>query len=189
MIQSENKEKNLVEGSVSRRHWSGGWVGALLAFVLPLLLIAYFLGVFARPQVQVTETGPYRYAYLPFQGPYYLVNDNLQKLKKTLVLGRVPHGAALGVFYDDPRSVPEKARRARAGFILPMDAQVPAGVASDVIPRRRVVMVQVEAHPAIAPIKTYRALDEWLKTQGVAMHWPTLERYGPGQVVTLEMPF
>lgn len=189
MRQTGNKEENLSEGSVSRSHWSGGWLGALLAFVLPLMLIAYFLGVFARPQVQVTETGPYRYAYLPFQGPYYLVNDNLQKLKKTLVLERVPHGASLGVFYDDPRKVPEKARHARAGFLLPQDARLPAGVAADVIPRRRVVIVQVEAHPAIAPIKAYRALDEWLKTQGVAMHWPTIERYGPGQTVTLEMPF
>lgn len=187
MSSMEDKEENIT--GVSRRHWSGGWAGALVAFVLPLLMIAYFLGIFAHPQVRIAETGPYRYAYIPFQGPYYQVDDNLQSLKKALVLGRVPHGSPLGIFYDDPRKVPAQSRRGRAGYLLPADAHAPPGIKVDVIPRRRVVMVQVKAHPAIAPIKTYRALDKWAKAQGIPVRWPTVELYGPGDTVTLEMPF
>lgn len=183
-MEEEQIEERIGSGP---KHWSSGWLGALLAFVIPLLVIAYFLGIFAKPTVTVTETGPYRYVYLPFQGGYYQVDERLQDLEKSLKLARVPHGGPMGVFYDDPRQVPERARRARAGYFLAPDTPVPADMQVDSIPRRRVVMVQVKAHPAIAPIKAYRALDQWLQANGLPLAWPTLERYGPNKVVTVEM--
>lgn len=171
----------------SPRHWMAGWKGALLAFLLPLLAIAYFLGVFASARVELREAGPYRYAYESMKGPYYRIDDSLQELNRELTLRHIPHGGPIGIFYDDPRKVPEKQRRARAGYLLAADVKLPKDIPEAFVPKRRIVQVQVNAHPALAPIKLYRALDLYLQGQGVAMRWPTLERYGPARVVTLEM--
>ena len=171
----------------SPKHWMAGWKGAVLAFLLPLLAIAYFLGIFASATVQISEAGPYRYVYTAMKGPYYRIDDSLQDLNRELTLRHIPHGAAIGVFYDDPRQVPEKQRRARAGYLLAADVKLPKNTPEAFVPRRRIIQVQVSAHPAIAPIKLYRALEKHLQGQGMAMRWPTLERYGPARVVTLEM--
>lgn len=171
----------------NRKHWMAGWKGALIAFLLPLIAIAWFLGVFAQATVSVTEAGPYRYVYVAMKGPYYRIDDALQDLNRELTLKRIPHGTPIGIFYDDPRTVPEKALRSRAGYLLAADVKLPKHLPEDFIPRRRVIQVQVSAHPSIAPIKLYRALEEYAQAQGIPMRSPSLERYGPKRVVTVEM--
>lgn len=184
------QEHDILEERIATgpKHWLSGWLGALTAFLIPLVVIAYFLGVFNRPTITVTDTGPYRYVYLPFQGPYYQVDDQLQQLQKLLFSSKIPHGEPLGIFYDDPRKVPEQARHARAGYLIAAGVQVPAGVQVATIPRRRVVKVDIQAHPAIAPIKGYRALNQWMSANGRSIHWPTVEFYGPQRTVSIETP-
>ena len=45
------------------------WPAFVLAFVLPLLAVFWWWGGFNPVNVTETEAGPYRYAYLDYDGP------------------------------------------------------------------------------------------------------------------------
>lgn len=168
------------------------WPAFVLAFVLPLVAVYWWWGGFRAVSVTEAEAGPYRFAYLDYEGPI----SNVGKTHRAAFAGFERAGVAAGdtisVILTDPRADNGRVR-AQLGYLLTEAAAVPEGLLEGRIERRPVWQAQVQAAVVLAPSKTYQALADTLATRGLAIAMPTVELYHPaGQVnrigtFTLEM--
>ena len=168
------------------------WPAFVLAFLLPLLAVFWWWGGFNAVSVTETEAGPYRYAYLDYDGPISNLRKTQRKALDEFNAAGVKAGDTISVILTDPRATNGKVR-AQLGYILADDAQVPQGLQEGRIERRPVYRAQVRAAVLLAPSKAYQALSDTLEPRGQALVMPAVELYRPsGQVgrigtFTLEM--
>lgn len=168
------------------------WPAFVLAFVLPLLGVFWWWGGFNSVSVAETEAGPYRYAYLDYEGPISNMRKTQRRALDAFSAAKVEAGDTISVILSDPRAANGKVS-ARLGYTLPEDAPLPQGLAEGRIDRRPVYSAQVQAAVLLAPSKAYQALSDALKAQGRTIAMPTVELYRPaGQAYrigtfTLEM--
>jgi hypothetical protein len=164
----------------------------VLAFVLPLLAVFWWWGGFNAVSVAETEAGPYRYAYLDYEGPISNMRKTQRKVLGAFTVAKVAAGDTISVILTDPRAANGKVR-AQLGYTLAETAAIPSGLKEGRIERRPVYAAQVQAAVLLAPSKAYQALADTLEPQGKALVMPTVERYRPaGQAsrigtFTLEM--
>ncbi len=57
------------------------------------------------------------------------------------------------------------------------------------IPKRGVIIATVKAHPLVAPFKTYARIVDFMEMHQLEHDGPAMERYLPGGIVEVEMPF
>jgi len=88
-------------------------------------------------------------------------------------------GDTITVLLTDPRKTAKPDQRARTGYRIPLDAKLPTGLMSEVIPRRRVIAAKVHAVTTLAPSKAYQALADYLKPKGRDISLPAVEIYRP----------
>ncbi len=154
------------------------WLAFVLAFVLPLVAVFWWWGGFSAVSVSETEAGPYRYAYLEYEGPI----SNIRKPQRTVLdkftLAKVEAGDTINVILSDPRATHGKVR-AQVGYTLSETAAVPAGLTEGRIARRPVYAAEVHAVVLLAPSKTYQKLADTLEAQGKTLTMPTVELYRP----------
>lgn len=168
------------------------WPAFLLAFVLPVVLVYAWWGGFRTADVRETEAGPYRYAYLDYEGPISNMRKTQRAVSQAFVKSQVSVGDTFTVVLTDPRSAGGKVR-AQVGYTLAADARLPAGLKEGSIARRAVLAVSLQAAILLAPSKAYQALHEYLQRQGSDIRMPTVEIYRPAAkpsqmgVFTLEM--
>ena len=168
------------------------WPAFLLAFVVPIVLVYGWWGGFRSASVTQAEAGPYRYAYLDYEGPISAMRKTHKVVLQAFAKSRVREGDTLTVLLSDPRSNNGKVR-AQVGYILPQEAPIPPGLKEGVIVRRPVLLARVHAAILLAPSKAYQALHEYLQVQAQDINMPTVEIYRPGETVsevgvfTLEM--
>jgi len=168
------------------------WPAFVLAFVLPLLAVYWWWGGFNAVSVTEAEAGPYRYAYLDYEGPISNMRKSQRKALDEFNAARVEAGDTISVILTDPRATHGKVR-AQVGYILPPAAAIPEGLKEGRIERRPVYAAQVQAVVLLAPSKAYQALSDTLAQRGKAIIMPTVELYRPaGQAsqmgrFTLEM--
>ena len=168
------------------------WPAFVLAFVLPILAVFWWWGGFSTVSVTETVAGPYRYAYLDYEGPI----SNMRKSQRTALdrftEARVAAGDTISVILTDPRAGNGKVR-AQLGYLLADGATIPAGLKEGRIERRPVYAARVQAAVLLAPSKAYQALADTLKPLGKGIVMPTVELYRPAGkadrigVFTLEM--
>ncbi len=168
------------------------WPAFLLAFVLPLLAVFWWWGGFATVSVSDGEAGPYRYAYLDYEGAISDMRKTQREALKHFDLAGVPAGDTITVLYSDPRAAHGKVR-AHVGYVLGAAARLPQGLKEGRIARRPVTTARVQAAVLLAPSKAYQALADALAERGKSIVMPTVELYRPaGEVdrigtLTLEM--
>jgi len=168
------------------------WPAFVLAFVLPIVAVFWWWGGFNSVGVTETVAGPYRYAYLDYEGPISNMRKSQNAVLNRFTEARVAAGDTISVILTDPRADNGKVR-AQLGYILADDAPVPAGLKEGRIEQRPVYMARVQAAVLLAPSKAYQALDDRLEAHGKGIVMPTVELYHPaGQadrigVFTLEM--
>ena len=169
------------------------WPAFLLAFVLPIVLVYAWWGGFRTAEVTQVEAGPYRYAYLDYEGPISAMRKTHRAVLQAFVNARVQEGDTLTVILTDPRKNRGKVR-AQVGYTLASGLPLPKGLKEGFIPRRPVTSARIQAAILLAPSKAYQALYDALKRQGAAdITMPTVEIYRPAQTVsaigvfTLEM--
>jgi len=168
------------------------WPAFVLAFVVPLLAVFWWWGGFNSVSITETEAGPYRYAYLDYEGPI----SNLRKSHRTALArftaANVAAGDTISVILTDPRAADGKVR-AQVGYTLAERAPIPDGLKEGRIERRPVFAAEVQAAVLLAPSKAYQALSDMLEARGETIVMPTVELYRPaGQAnrigrFTLEM--
>jgi hypothetical protein len=158
------------------------WLAFLLAFVVPLVGVFAWWGGFNTAHVVETEAGPYRYAYLDYEGPI----GNMRKTQKAVLEAFAKAGVAEGdtftVLLTDPRQGGGRVR-AHVGYTLAPQAPLPAGLKEGTIGRRPVLAVQVHAAILLAPSKAYQAAHDFLAAHGRALRMPTVEIYRPADTV------
>lgn len=168
------------------------WPAFVLAFVLPLLAVFWWWGGFNTVSVTETVAGPYRYAYLDYEGPISNMRKTQRKALDEFNAAKVTAGDTISVILTDPRAANGKVR-AQLGYTLAEDAPLPKGLTEGRIDRRPVYSAQVQAAVLLAPSKAYQALADTMETRGQAIAMPTVELYRPaGQkyrigTFTLEM--
>jgi hypothetical protein len=168
------------------------WPAFVLAFVLPLVAVFWWWGGFNAVSVSETEAGPYRYAYLDYEGPISNMRKTQRKVLDEFTAAKVAAGDTISVILTDPRADQGKVR-AQLGYTLPADAPVPQGLKEGVVERRPVYVATVQAAVLLAPSKAYQALADTLEEAGKPLVMPTVELYRPaGQAnrigtFTLEM--
>ena len=168
------------------------WPAFLLAFVLPVVIVYAWWGGFRTPGVSETQTGPYRFAYLDYEGPISNMRKTQRAASQAFVKSGVQPGDTFTVLLTDPRSASGNVR-AQVGYTLAADASLPAGLKEGTIARRPVLAVSVQAAILLAPSKAYQALHEHVQRQGGEIRMPTVEIYRPAAktsqmgVFTLEM--
>jgi hypothetical protein len=154
------------------------WPAFVLAFVLPLLAIFWWWGGFRVVSVTETEAGPYRYAYLEYEGPISNMRKTQRKALDEFNAAKVEAGDTISVILTDPRATHGKVR-AQLGYVLADAAPLPEGLKEGRIERRPVYAAQVQAAVLLAPSKAYQALSDALASQGKPLSLPTVELYRP----------
>ena len=168
------------------------WPAFLLAFVLPLLAVFWWWGGFNSVSVTETEAGPYRYAYIDYEGPISNMRKSQRAAQEKFTAAKVEAGDTISVILTDPRAASGKVR-AQLGYTLADNAPIPDGMKEGRIERRPVYAAQVQAAVLLAPSKAYQALSDTLEAEGKTIAMPTVELYRPaGQasqvgIFTLEM--
>ncbi|HSI22363.1 MAG TPA: GyrI-like domain-containing protein [Methylophilaceae bacterium] len=163
------------------------WLYFLVAFALPTLGILTWWGLFSTATIEITERGPYRYAYLSAEGPYSKLVTKRGDVEGVLRQQGVELKRSITIIFDDPRTTPTDQRKARTGFIIDEGYTPKAPLETDTIPRRRVISASIKAHPVFAYGKAYGALLDYTRQHNMTLHLPTVELYD-ASVLTVEMP-
>ncbi|MFP5410302.1 MAG: hypothetical protein ACLGG6_04940 [Gammaproteobacteria bacterium] len=154
------------------------WPAFLLAFVLPLLAVFVWWGGFASVAVTETEAGPYRYAYLDYEGDINNMRKTQRAALRMFEAAGVAAGDTVSVILTDPRATRGKVK-AQLGYLLDETAALPQGLLEGRIERRPVFQAQVQAAVLLAPSKAYQALSDSLDARDRALVMPTVELYRP----------
>lgn len=168
------------------------WPAFLLAFVLPLLAVFSWWGGFATVEVSETEAGPYRYAYLDYEGEISNLRKTQRAAFRQFEAAGVEAGDSINVILTDPRQNRGRVK-AQIGYLLGDTAAVPDGLKEGRIARRPVYQAKVQAAVLLAPSKAYQALSDTLASRGQRIAMPTVEIYRPSGsrgrmgTLTLEM--
>ncbi|WP_418594877.1 AraC family transcriptional regulator [Ponticoccus sp. (in: a-proteobacteria)] len=82
---------------------------------------------------------PIRIAALPHSGPYIEIGGSFEQVSTVFTArGLWPQGRGMiGLYYDDPDSVPEADLRSHAGIIVPEDFAMPEGLEEIRVPAQR----------------------------------------------------
>lgn len=163
------------------------WLYFLLAFALPTLGILWWWGLFATPTIEITERGPYRYAYLNAEGPYSKLVTKRGEVEGELRQQGVELKRSITIIFDDPRTTPADQRRARTGFLIDAAFTPKPPLEMGTIPAHRVLSASIKAHPVFAYGKAYGALLDYTRQHNMTLHMPTVELYD-ASVLTVEMP-
>lgn len=154
------------------------WKFFLLAFVLPLLGIFWWVGAFTEVKVETGQMrGPYHFAYAEHSGDYANLPDSQLAVLRVLKDQGIEHGAALSLMQDDPRATSRKKLTALTGYVVADGVKVREPLKLMDIPARAVIVASVRAHPRLAPGKVYAALLKYLDERGMKLKVPTLEVY------------
>ena len=170
------------------------WTGFIFAFLVPILIVLYWWGIFNHVEISQTRSEPVHYAYIGFYGALGNIGDAQKKLREELVAAHIDPGSPVTVLFTDPRKTKADAQRARIGYEVPPGTSVPAPVKLADIPAHNVLRASVQASLQLAPSMAYQALYDYLRPQGLDIRMPTVEIYTAGHSVsemgtlTVDMP-
>jgi DNA gyrase inhibitor GyrI len=159
----------------------------LLVFLLPILIVLWWWGLFSHASITIAERGGYRFAYLAATGAYSKLGAKQNEVRYELKQQGIAAAAQVTLILTDPRTTPYDQLRAFTGYIIAADARPKPPLKTGTIPMRRVAVAQIKAHPLFAYGKTYSALLEFSRQQNIPLHLPTLE-ISNASVLSVEMP-
>lgn len=159
----------------------------VLVLIVALAVIAYFAGMFKSVTIKVGTTGPYQIVCLDHIGPYKNIAKKIQSVEKLLAERKIKPVAACGIYYDNPKVVSSDKLRSKGGCIVKGDLKL--DILEEIeIPKRKVVIAKIKAHPAVAPIKTYPKIEKWMKDNSYSFDGPCLEIYHSNGIVEVQAP-
>lgn len=147
----------------------------ILVFLLPVLLMLWWWGMFSTASVHETVRTSYRYAYLEAQGPYSKLANKQDEVLFELKQQGVAADGQLTLLMSDPRTTPHEELRARTGYLIPADVEVKAPLNVEEIAASKVVVASIKAHPLFAYGKTYGALLDYCQQHQMSLKLPTIE--------------
>lgn len=159
----------------------------LTVLIIALVVLGIFLGLFQSVNIRKIQAGPYKIMCLDHIGSYKNICRKIKSVDELLSKNKIKPIAFCGVFYDDPRKIDEDKLRSKGGCIVKEFADIDI-LEQLTIPKTEVVSASIKAHPAIAPIKTYPKIEQWLSKNKYKVTGPSLEIYHNSGVVEVQMP-
>ncbi len=152
------------------------WSVLAIALLISLyLLFMSYMGLLSAPKVTEKEMGPYLFVYDDFKGPYKetpkVFNEVYLKLKS---IG-VDTTKGLGVYFDDPSTVPEDQLRSQCGSAVEQADAKKIGPYRDrmkvrEIKKKNSMVIELPLRNAISymlgPSKAYPALSAYAQKHG-----------------------
>jgi hypothetical protein len=172
---------------VNAQHVKKHWPYFLIVFLIPVIAILWWWGLFSSASVQTAERGDYTYAYLDAEGPYSKLTSKQDEVLFYLKQQGITPGAQITLILSDPRNTRHQALQARTGFLIEKNAMPAAPLKIETIPLRKVVVAEIKAHPLFAYGKAYSALIHYSTDHQTSLHLPTLEIV-KSSVLHVEMP-
>lgn len=158
----------------------------LLAFVLPLILIFWWWGGFNQASFEISQRGPYHFAYMTQKGDYSGLPEKQQEVLGHLQQQGIVAGTPITLLLNDPGTTPKRDCTAQVGYLVDAQARVDKPLSIGDVPLRQALAVKVRAQLLLAPGKAYAALMDYLDTQHMKFNLPTVELYRDG-VLIVEM--
>lgn len=159
----------------------------VIFFVVPVLVVMWWWGLFSSAKVEISESTDYTYAYLEAQGPYSKLTSKQGEVQFELKKQGLASGAAITLVMSDPRNTSYKELMARTGFIIDQRDQVLPPLQVAKLPKQKVLVATVKAHPLFAYGKTYSAILDYCKSHDMKLKLPTVEIV-EHSVLRVEMP-
>ncbi len=138
-----------------------------------------FNGFFFTPVATEKIMGPYAYAYEDFTGAYSKTFPVFEKVYKTLRNGGIENEVGIGLYHDDPASVPEEKLRSSCGSIIiesDLEKALSLGLKTGKIEKKLSVVVEFPVNTnfayMFAPSKCYPVLAKYLKEKEYKMSAP-----------------
>jgi AraC family transcriptional regulator len=120
-------------------------------------------------QVEITHMPARRIASVRHIGPYNQISKAFERLGQVAGpagLFRAPEAAMVGIYYDDPDSVPSDQLRSDAGLVVSADAKLPEGLSEQHLPAGRYAKtIHTGPYEQLGDAWA-RLLGEWLPASG-----------------------
>lgn len=120
-------------------------------------------------QVEITEMPALRVASVRHIGPYNQISkafEQLGQLAGPAGLITAPEAAMVGLYYDDPESVPPDQLRSDAGLVVSPEATLPAGLGEQQLAAGRYARTIHRGSYEQLGDTWARFLGEWLPSSG-----------------------
>jgi len=157
---------------------------------IAILLAAWYLGAFAPVQVYSAERGPYLIvAVLEPDSPAH-IQSQIDQVKSYLQQKGEPPVGPVGVYYRDPLSVTMDEVEASAGWVVRDSVAVDTPFILITMEKQLFAIASIRINPALAPFKTYPALQTWMERSGYHhdQNHLVLELYHPNDSMEVQVP-
>ena len=165
------------------------FVGLVALLALLLVGLGFFFGVFSPVRITKQVRGPYLMVSMLHRGAYHRVSEKIEKVGTMLDEMKIPKIIPCALFYDDPGDVSLGNLRSEGGYLVDQQFSLEHPFRQREIPKRSVIVATIKAHPLVAPFRTYSKIVEFMKMHHLKSMSPAFERYLPGGIVEVEMPF
>lgn len=156
--------------------------------ILAIVVALWKAGMFAEPEISVAERGPYHYVYTARTGSFAAIPKVFEEVKSYLETNNIDYGIGCGMYLDDPSKVDQENIRWRAGYLVDDSVQVDDPYVFETIPRQNFVIAAIDAHPMIAPIKTYPAINKWVTENDYTVKDHAYELYQDDGLIEVLFP-
>lgn len=170
---------------VWRSVWRSVWKSVLVLGLVGALAGAAHAGEAVLPageqpplEMEIVEFGPVPVAFTAHTGSFEKIGEAIPALLRELGEQRiVPSGPVMGIFYDDPKSVPEEKLRWEVAIEVPEAAVPNKPLKARVIPKCTVARAEYKG-PAQETGAVYQALVREAFTRGYVPVGPAIELFG-----------
>lgn len=158
--------------------WIGAFFGAIL---IAILVFLGYMGMLVTPAVYEKEMGPFTLVYEDFTGPYKETGRIFEKVYKNLKKDGIETRRGIGIYFDNPASVPEDQLRSQCGSIVEEGDLEKLETVKDKyniqnIERKKSIVVDFPIRNTmsymLAPMKAYPALAKYAEERKYEMLAP-----------------
>jgi hypothetical protein len=162
----------------------------LLVFFVAFLIGAWYHGAFASVKKVTLSKRNRLYLVTTDQTCLpYEVGNHVQYLDSLLMHANISYNREVTLFRYNPLTVKPDSLLSKGAMIVDDSIAVDSPLVLLNLPERNAAIASIEAHPLIAPYKTYPAIQRWLNNNGYRYNraLPIIEYYARG-IVEIEMP-
>ncbi len=163
-------------------------LSVIVVLALGFVILLYRAGVFADPDVVLSERGGFAYVYMSQTGSFENFYTAQQELDKIVKEENITVDIPCGVFMDDPGKVKADDLRWQVGYLVQDSMSVDPPLECSIIPKGTYVVASIKAHPAVAAFKTYPALNKWVKENKYKITGYAVELYQKDGLVEAMFP-
>lgn len=149
----------------------------VLFFVLPVIAMLIWWGLFSSASLEVGQSPAYDYVYLDAEGPYSKLTSKQNEVLFYMKQQNITRGAEISIVLTDPRTTSYKELLARTGYIVDSGVTVKEPLKKGHIAPQKVAIAKIKAHPLLAYGKTYSVLLDFCKAHKMKLPLPTVEIY------------